>query len=187
MNEEHEDATVETANPDTVATVKPIDQLSLTELVRAYNRRAEELEANHTGLKPVVIKRIKGFKDRATGIRRLSELNGVPVPAKAVKAKAEPAAKKAKPKKAEANPKKSQREFTNSIGQEFGFKAGGERDHVLQILSSKMGRQVPRKEFGEFGKFVSKVDLRIKRKKLKYKLVKEKDDEAGYSYGLHRK
>lgn len=176
---------------------KPVDQLSLTELATEYNRLAEEIEANSTGLKPVKVKRIKGFKDRTTGIRRIGILlnGGEPeaAPKEAAPKEAAPKAKKplAKPKAKpapKAKEKKSAREYTNSIGKEFGFKAGGERDRLLQCLSAKMGRQVKREELGELAPFVSKLTLRIQRKRLPYKLTKEKkDDEAGYSYGLYRK
>lgn len=173
---------------------KPIDQLSLTELAAEYNRRAEELEANDTGVKPLRIKRIKGFKDRTTGIRRLRELNGEqpPAPRKVREPKAAKAAPKAKAHKPAKQPKakvhkpaKPAREYSSKIAEEFGFMEAG-RAKVINILAAKMGRQIPRKEFGDSAQFLSKVTLRIKRNKLPYKLIKEKDDE-GNSYGLHRK
>lgn len=183
------------AEEATAAVAKSLDEMSLTELVAEYNRQAEEKESNHTDLKPLRIKRIKVFKDRKTGIRRINELTGVtqPAPRKAAaetETTVKKPIKKAAVKKAKTTPKAkpaAKRTKGEGLAQEFGFTAGGEREKLLLILSGRnMGKQVPRSEFGGVAHMIGKINLRIKRKKLKYKLVKEKTDD-GVTYGLYPK
>ena len=176
---------------------KPVADMSLTELTAEYNRQVEALEANDTSLKPVKFKRIKLFKDRTTGIRRIDELTNPPAPKERAPRVAKPktngkAKTKAKPKakikaKGKAKVTKVKKEKTGSLSEEFGFKGGGEREQLLLILAGKMGRQVPRAEISdELAKFIGKIKLRIERKKLRYKVIKERDDGA-VSYGLYPK
>lgn len=176
--------------------------MSASQMATEYNRLVEIAEANHTGLKPITFKRVKGFKDRKSALARIAAITGTTTVADVAAAeqpatesesatvkkpkrdKKKPAvktktvAKKAKTKKSAAKP--------GNMTEEFGFNAGGERDQLLLILKRRMNHQVPRKEFGEVGYLLSKIALRIERKKLPYRLVKEKTD-AGFSYGLYSK
>ena len=71
-----------------------------------------------------------------------------------------------------------------SLREQLGFTADGNRAKVLAILSANIGHQVPWSEIGLLAKTVPKVRARIKAKRLKYKIIKEIDGGL-VSYGLY--
>lgn len=189
-------------------------QATVPELVALYNAKCEELEANHTGLKPLKLKRVKNFKSVPQALRALQKLETPdeapsPDPEQSMAKKSRKAAAKpaAKPKKAAkkavkkaaakpaAKPKKAAKKAnghakmgvgSNALSSEFGFTAGGDREKLLLSLSQpRLGRQVPKKDL-KSSHMMGALNLRIRRKKLPYKIVKEKTDD-GFTYGLYRK
>jgi hypothetical protein len=161
---------------------KTIEEMSASEMAVEFNRLVEIAEANHTGLKPLKFKRVKAFKDRKSGLARLAAINGTA--AAPVEPTTEAKPKKTRVAKAKSTKTKNTAAKPGNMTSEFAFKAGGERDQLLLILKRRMNHQVPRADFGKIGYLLSKIALRIKRKKLPYRLVKEKTD-AGFSYGLY--
>jgi hypothetical protein len=231
-------------SPEPDAEFKPLEAMSLVELTTEYNRRAEEIEANSTGLKPVKIKRLQSIKDKKTALRKIDELTNPPpvkekvvpvhatsrrsgvdlrdvfspettttegdpmphinsktnTPKRATAVKQSNTGKRAvTPKKTKPNkraktikqPTQNKRSKGRGVGStalstEFGFTAGQPREKCLLVFAAKMGRQIPRAAFGKYADMIPRVKLRIKRKKLKFKLVRESTDD-GVTYGLYRK
>lgn len=157
---------------------KDYAEMSLTELAEAYNKIS--------GKEP-----IKKFKDKATGLKRMAELQTAKAAAKAAAPKSDTVRKpKAAPKEGSENKRAA----------EFGCRVGSFREKLIIALDEHFEKMVSTDDLlkavygsknnentGALTMVLKGAQAMIEKNKLPYILKKEKDDAGKISHGLFPK
>lgn len=156
-----------------VMSKKDYADMSGPELVEVYNKIS--------GKPP-----IKKFKDRATALKRLAELQTA-----AAKSPPSPAASATSANSAE-------KISDNKLAAEFGARPGTNRERLLKALDENYKKQVPILDLlkavygsknlentGALGMVIKGAEGTIKKHKLPYQLKREKNDAKEATIGLH--
>jgi hypothetical protein len=161
---------------------KDYAEMSLAELATAYNKIS--------GKEP-----IKKFKDKATGLKRMAELQS----AKTVKTVAAATASKLSEvvRKPKAAPKEGS---ANKRAAEFGCRVGTAREKLVIALDANYKKMVPAldlvktvygskniEKIGSLDMVVKGAQKMIDKNKLPYILKKEKNEAKEVSHGLFSK
>lgn len=163
-----------------VMSKKDYADMSGPELVEAYNKIS--------GKPP-----IKKFKDRATALKRLAELQT----AAAAKAPPSPSVRATASATAPGT-KSTDKTSDNKLAAEFGARSGTNREKLLVALADNFKKQVPVLDLlkavygsknlentGALGMVLKGAEATIKKHKLPYLVKKEKNDANEPTIGLH--
>lgn len=163
----------------TKMTTKDYAEMSLVELANAYNKIS--------GKEP-----IKKFKDKATGLKRMAELQSAKAAAKAVAPKLSEVVRRPKPAPKEGS--------ANKRAAEFSARVGSFREKLLIALDESFKKMIPELELlkavygskntenaGALTMVIKGAQTTIEKNKLPYALKKEKNEAKEISYGLFPK
>lgn len=159
---------------------KDYAEMSLVELAEAYNKVS--------GKEP-----IKKFKDKATGLKRMAEIQTAKAAAKQVAA--------ANKSDVVRKPKKEPKEGSeNKRAAEFGCRVGSFREKLIIALDENYRKMIPELDLlkavygskntensGALGMVWKGAQTMIEKNKLPYELKKEKNDAKEVSFGLFPK
>ena len=161
-------------------------------LVAKFNEMAESEAGKALGVTPV-----KRFKDQQTGVKRCEKLEAT---INGTKEEEQPVAKKAAKKKSITKPKKVEPSGNQTkIAIEFDAREGTNKEKLINALYDSYKKQVPVSQLlkkvygsmneenkGALGMVMKGVIVAIKKHKLSYSLIKEKNEKE-LTFGLHPK